>query len=131
MRVRTEIQRTIAVSNEPGSEHRHEPVERVAACHAQGRLGARAGELDIIPGSMGKRSYIGRGRGGAESFHGCRRGAGRIVSRTEARRRITLEDHGEATARAEERSRTEPARTRYGGALRRSLIAQSCGATPR
>ena len=50
---------------------------------------------------MGARSYIVRGKGNAESFHSCSHGAGRAMSRTEAKRRFTLEDHAAATAGVE------------------------------
>ncbi|MFI5316318.1 MAG: RtcB family protein, partial [Myxococcota bacterium] len=56
----------------------------------KGALRARAGELGIIPGSMGARSYIVRGKGSAESFESCSHGAGRAMSRGEARRRFTV-----------------------------------------
>ncbi|WP_440225477.1 RtcB family protein [Dokdonella sp. MW10] len=67
----------------------------------KGAVSARAGELGIIPGSMGTKSYIVRGKGNAESFHSCSHGAGRVMSRTEARRSITLKQHREATAHVE------------------------------
>lgn len=63
----------------------------------KGAVSARTGELGIIPGSMGARSYIVRGKGNPESFHSCAHGAGRRMSRTEARRRFTVEDHERAT----------------------------------
>ena len=63
----------------------------------KGAVSARTGELGIIPGSMGARSYIVRGKGNPESFHSCSHGAGRMMSRTEARKRFTLEDHVRAT----------------------------------
>jgi tRNA-splicing ligase RtcB len=47
---------------------------------------------------MGARSYIVRGKGNAESFHSCSHGAGRVMSRTEAKRRFTVEDNEKATA---------------------------------
>jgi tRNA-splicing ligase RtcB len=59
----------------------------------KGAVSAREGQLGIIPGSMGVGSYIVRGRGNHESFCSCSHGAGRRMSRTEARRRITLEQH--------------------------------------
>jgi tRNA-splicing ligase RtcB (3'-phosphate/5'-hydroxy nucleic acid ligase) len=62
---------------------------------------AGAGELGIIPGSMGARSYIVRGKGNPESFHSCSHGAGRAMSRNEARKRFTLADHAQATAHVE------------------------------
>lgn len=64
------------------------------------RKGAvRAGENDlgIIPGSMGAKSFIVRGKGNRDSFCSCSHGAGRSMSRTEAKKRFTLEDHAKAT----------------------------------
>lgn len=67
----------------------------------KGAVSARAGELGIIPGSMGTRSYIVRGKGNADSFHSCSHGAGRVMSRTAARQNITLAQHRQATAHVE------------------------------
>lgn len=64
----------------------------------KGAVRARLGDLGIIPGSMGARSYIVRGKGNPESFHSCSHGAGRKMSRTEAKRRFTVADHRAATA---------------------------------
>lgn len=58
----------------------------------KGAVRARSGDLGIIPGSMGQRSYIVRGLGNPESYHSCSHGAGRIMSRTEARKRFTVAD---------------------------------------
>ena len=58
----------------------------------KGAIRAGAGELGIIPGSMGARSYIVRGKGSAESFHSCAHGAGRIMSRNAAQKKFNLED---------------------------------------
>lgn len=63
----------------------------------KGAVSAREGELGIIPGSMGAKSLIVRGRGNPESFTSCSHGAGRSMSRGEARRTITLEEHVKAT----------------------------------
>ena len=63
----------------------------------KGAVSAQSGELGIIPGSMGARSYIVRGRGNPESFASCSHGAGRTMSRGEAKRRFSLEDHLAAT----------------------------------
>jgi tRNA-splicing ligase RtcB len=63
----------------------------------KGAVSAKAGQLGIIPGSMGARSYIVRGLGNPESFESCSHGAGRVMSRGEARRRFTLADHRAAT----------------------------------
>lgn len=67
----------------------------------KGAVRARKGELGIIPGSMGARSFIVRGLGNEESFQSCSHGAGRKMSRTEAKKRFTLEDHRAATAGVE------------------------------
>jgi tRNA-splicing ligase RtcB len=67
----------------------------------KGAVSAKLGELGIIPGSMGAKSFIVRGLGNEESFHSCSHGAGRVMSRTEARKRITLDEHKRATAHVE------------------------------
>ncbi len=67
----------------------------------KGAVRARRGELGIIPGSMGARSYIVRGLGNEDSFASCSHGAGRTMSRTAARKRFTLEEHRAATAGVE------------------------------
>jgi len=67
----------------------------------KGAVRAGAGDLGIIPGSMGARSYIVRGRGNPESYESCSHGAGRAMSRNEAKRRFTLADHAAATAGVE------------------------------
>tara|TARA_B100001121_G_C18676587_1_gene616507 strand:- start:599 stop:1822 length:1224 start_codon:yes stop_codon:yes gene_type:complete len=59
----------------------------------KGAVSAARGELGIIPGSMGDCSYIVRGKGNIDSFRSCSHGAGRILSRTEAKKRFSLEDH--------------------------------------
>src|SRR4051812_5545 len=63
----------------------------------KGAVRARRGELGIIPGSMGARSYIVRGLGNEQSFTSCSHGAGRAMSRGEARRRFSIADHTAAT----------------------------------
>jgi tRNA-splicing ligase RtcB len=98
--------------------HRHlpafEPTQEAINCHhnyverethfgqrvyvtRKGAIRAGEGELGIIPGSMGARSYIVRGKGNAESFCSCAHGAGRRMSRTEAKRRFSREDLVEQT----------------------------------
>jgi tRNA-splicing ligase RtcB len=67
----------------------------------KGAVRAREGDYGIIPGSMGAKSFIVRGKGNPESFHSCSHGAGRAMSRTEAKRRFTLDDHAKATAGVE------------------------------
>jgi tRNA-splicing ligase RtcB len=63
----------------------------------KGAVRAREGDLGIIPGSMGTGSFIVRGKGNAESFCSCSHGAGRRMSRTQAHKEITLEQHIAAT----------------------------------
>jgi tRNA-splicing ligase RtcB len=63
----------------------------------KGAVRARLGDLGIIPGSMGARSFIVRGKGEPESFCSCSHGAGRAMSRGEAKRRFSLDDHIKAT----------------------------------
>ncbi len=67
----------------------------------KGAVRAREGDFGIIPGSMGTRSYIVRGKGNPESFNSCSHGAGRVMSRSEAKRRFTVDDHVAATAGVE------------------------------
>ena len=57
----------------------------------KGAVRARKGDLGIIPGSMGRQSYIVRGQGNRDALHSCAHGAGRRMSRTQARRAFTAE----------------------------------------
>jgi tRNA-splicing ligase RtcB len=93
--------------------HRHLPpfevIEEAVNCHhnyverelhygervwltRKGAIRAGAGELGIIPGSMGARSYIVRGKGSAESFQSCAHGAGRLMSRKAAQKCFSIKD---------------------------------------
>jgi tRNA-splicing ligase RtcB (3'-phosphate/5'-hydroxy nucleic acid ligase) len=67
----------------------------------KGAVSARKGELGIIPGSMGAKSFIVRGLGNEDSFCSCSHGAGRVMSRTQAKKVISLDDHIAATAHVE------------------------------
>lgn len=58
----------------------------------KGAVSAKLGQYGIIPGSMGAKSFIVRGLGNQESFCSCSHGAGRVMSRAEAKRRFTVED---------------------------------------
>lgn len=62
----------------------------------KGAIRARKSDLGIIPGSMGAKSFIVRGLGNEESFMSASHGAGRKMSRTEAKKQFTLKDHREA-----------------------------------
>ena len=70
----------------------------------KGAVSAKRDELGIIPGSMGAKSFIVRGKGNRESFCSCSHGAGRAMSRAEAKRRFTIEDHIAAMGGVEART---------------------------
>jgi tRNA-splicing ligase RtcB len=67
----------------------------------KGAVRAAKGVMGIIPGSMGAKSFIVRGLGNPESFDSCSHGAGRVMSRTEAKRVVTLDEHIADTAGVE------------------------------
>lgn len=67
----------------------------------KGAVRAREGDFGIIPGSMGARSFIVVGKGNKESFCSCSHGAGRKMSRSEAKKKFTVEDLQAATAGVE------------------------------
>jgi tRNA-splicing ligase RtcB len=58
----------------------------------KGAVSAQLGQLGIIPGSMGARSYITRGKGNSDSYCSCSHGAGRALSRTAAAKVFTIDD---------------------------------------
>jgi tRNA-splicing ligase RtcB len=60
--------------------------------HRKGATSAREGEIGIIPGSQGTKSYIVRGKGNTESFQSCSHGAGRLMGRKQAQRELVLEE---------------------------------------
>ncbi|PCJ52560.1 MAG: RNA-splicing ligase RtcB [Planctomycetota bacterium] len=63
----------------------------------KGAVRAKVEDWGIIPGSMGACSYIVKGKGNAESFHSCSHGAGRVMSRTKAKKMFTTNDQIKAT----------------------------------
>lgn len=67
----------------------------------KGAVSAQKGELGIIPGSMGAQSFIVRGLGNQEAFCSCSHGAGRVMSRTQAKKQFSLDDQIRATAHVE------------------------------
>lgn len=101
--LRTELGRDVEVDSEQAIQCHHNYVAKEhhfgknVLVTRKGACRAREGDLAIILGSMGTPSFIVRGKGNAESFHSCSHGAGRTMSRTEARKRITLEEHALAT----------------------------------
>lgn len=95
----------------------------------KGAIRAAEGEWGIIPGSMGTQSYVVRGHAGPESFESCAHGAGRFMSRTQAKKHITLERFrsGPFTSSA---ARTEMSSTRhpvYGTILVHFAVQASAG----
>jgi tRNA-splicing ligase RtcB len=73
----------------------------------KGAVRARKTDLGIIPGSMGAKSFIVRGKGNEESFCSCSHGAGRLMSRNEAKKQFTVEQHIKDTAGVECRKDAE------------------------
>ncbi|MCB6182893.1 RtcB family protein [Leeia sp. TBRC 13508] len=67
----------------------------------KGAVSAQKGQLGIIPGSMGAKSFIVRGLGNEEAFCSCSHGAGRVMSRTQAKKKFTVEDQIAATKHVE------------------------------
>ena len=67
----------------------------------KGAIRAGEGEMGIIPGSMGAKSYIVRGKGNPDSLCSCAHGAGRLMSRTEAKKRFSQADVERQTAGVE------------------------------
>ena len=58
----------------------------------KGAIRAGEGDMGVIPGSMGARSFVVRGKGNPESLCSCAHGAGRLMSRTEAKKRFSEAD---------------------------------------
>jgi tRNA-splicing ligase RtcB len=73
-------------------ECHHNYVSEEVLVTRKGAISAREGEMGIIPGSMGARSFIVRGLGNPESFHSASHGAGRKMSRGQAKKKFSVED---------------------------------------
>jgi tRNA-splicing ligase RtcB len=118
------MEQLIDAVSESGGVPKFVPTETAVNCHhnyvareehygqmvfvtRKGAVRAGHGDMGIIPGSMGARSYIVRGLGNDESFHSCSHGAGRAMSRGEAKRRFSIADHIKATAGVECRKDAE------------------------
>lgn len=91
-----DMNRHINIHHNFARVERHEGVEVMV--HRKGATSAAAGEIGIIPGSMGTASYIVRGRGNADSLMSCSHGAGRTMSRKTARERISPADFAASLA---------------------------------
>ena len=88
----TETERINCHHNFTVMEHHH---NRDIWVTRKGAIRARSGDLGVIPGSMGTRSYIVRGLGNPASYESCSHGAGRAMGRNEAKRNIALADFEE------------------------------------
>lgn len=73
----------------------------------KGAIRARKDDLGVIPGSMGQRSYVVRGKGNVESYCSCSHGAGRVMSRTAAKKNFSLQDLIDQTQGVECRKEAE------------------------
>jgi tRNA-splicing ligase RtcB len=108
------MRNVLAAINEVITHKKVRPTEEAINCHhnyisreshfgenlwitRKGAIQAREGTLGIIPGSMGQKSYIVRGKGNAESYCSCSHGAGRRMSRTQAGKEFTVKDLEEQT----------------------------------
>lgn len=60
--------------------------------HRKGATRAREGELGMIPGSQGTNSYIVKGKGNKDAFESCSHGAGRVMSRNQAKKTLSVEE---------------------------------------
>lgn len=78
---------------------REEHFGKQVIVHRKGATRARKGELGMIPGSQGTSSYIVRGKGNKMSFESCSHGAGRVMSRTEARRSLSVKEESDRLER--------------------------------
>jgi len=101
--LRDEFERVIATfDNAVQCHHNYASVEEHFGEQVwvtrKGAVSARQGELGIIPGSMGAKSFIVRGKGNPDSYCSCSHGAGRRLSRGAAKRTYTLADLQEQTA---------------------------------
>ncbi|MBN1347294.1 MAG: RtcB family protein [Phycisphaerae bacterium] len=85
----TGIEDIINIHHNYAAEEEH--AGRRVWVHRKGATSARRGQLGIIPGSMGTSSYIVRGLGNPESFVSCSHGAGRVMGRKEAKRKISMD----------------------------------------
>jgi tRNA-splicing ligase RtcB len=91
----------VVIEKEINTHHNYATVEnhfgKDVLLTRKGAIKADKGDVGIIPGSMGAKSYIVRGLGNPLSFNSCSHGAGRAMSRTEAKKRFNVNDHIKAT----------------------------------
>ena len=96
--------RQVAIADEVNCHHnfteREEHAGRTIWVTRKGAIRARVGDRGLIPGAMGQRSYVIRGLGNPLAYASCAHGAGRRMSRRQARKQLTLESFGEAMGAA-------------------------------
>jgi RNA-splicing ligase RtcB len=92
--------RQIATADEVNCHHNFTERERHAGravwVTRKGAIRARVGDRGLIPGAMGQRSFVVRGRGNPASYESCAHGAGRRLSRRQARKQLSIESLAEA-----------------------------------
>ncbi len=84
------LARTVDVHHNYATRERHHGRDGIV--HRKGAVRAAAGDVVLIPGSMGTASYVGEGLGNADAFETCQHGAGRAMSRTKARHAKTARE---------------------------------------
>ena len=96
----TVLGRDVATADEVNCHHnfteREEHGGRDVWVTRKGAIRARVGDRGLIPGAMGQRSYVIRGLGNDASYESCAHGAGRRMSRRQARKQLTIESFSEA-----------------------------------
>ena len=92
----TEVKGAVSFSSEINIHHNYAALEehfgRMVWVHRKGATSARKGQKGIVPGSMGTFSYIVEGLGNPDSFNSCSHGAGRVMGRREASRKLSISD---------------------------------------
>ena len=100
----TVLGREVAIADEVNCHHnfteREEHGGREVWVTRKGAIRARVGDRGLIPGAMGQRSYVIRGLGNDESYESCAHGAGRRLSRRQARKQLSLDSFSEAMGMA-------------------------------
>jgi RNA-splicing ligase RtcB len=96
--------REVATADEVNCHHnfteRERHADREVWVTRKGAIRARVGDRGLIPGAMGQRSYVVRGLGSPQAYGSCAHGAGRRMSRRQAKKQLTLESFSEAMGAA-------------------------------
>jgi len=98
--LRDVLERDVAATFEVNCHHNYTELERHGGqmlwITRKGAIRAGVGDWGLIPGAMGQRSYVVRGLGNSQAYESCAHGAGRAMSRRQARRTLAIEDFGPA-----------------------------------